>query len=156
LCDSTLLVLRAEESSRALTQQARDALWVVGAKIAGVVINDVSRRGGRYSYYGGYGSYYSREGSNGHKKKAAGGVATAGAPGDVAASGKKDESREPELRESPAGSETYPEKVTSPVEIREYHSSKPAGQEAVADVSGPPEAGVVTAQKKNGRKTEAN
>ncbi len=47
LCDSTLLVLRAEESSRVLIQQARDALSAVGVRVAGVVVNDVSKKGSR-------------------------------------------------------------------------------------------------------------
>ena len=66
LCDSTLLVLRAEESSRILTQRARDALFAVGAQVAGAVVNDVSRRNGRYGYYSGYGYYHSNNGSHGH------------------------------------------------------------------------------------------
>jgi capsular exopolysaccharide synthesis family protein len=67
-CDATVLVLRAEESSRLLTQRARDALLAVGATVAGAVVNDLSPRAGRYGYYSGYGSYHANHGSNGHKK----------------------------------------------------------------------------------------
>ncbi len=68
LCDSTLLVLRAEESSRVLIQQARDALSAVGVRVAGVVVNDVSKKGSRQSYHSGYGYFYSQPSSNGHKE----------------------------------------------------------------------------------------
>jgi len=57
LCDITLLILRAEQSSRKASQQARDGLLGVGARILGAIVNDVSRRNGRYGYYSGYGNY---------------------------------------------------------------------------------------------------
>jgi len=64
ICDITLFVLKAEKSTRRLSQQARDALLSVGAHIFGIVVNDVSRKHSRYGYYTGYGYYgYS------HKKK---------------------------------------------------------------------------------------
>jgi len=55
-CGLTLLVLRAQRSSRVATQRARDALSTVGARVAGVVVNDVPKRDTRYSHYG-YGTY---------------------------------------------------------------------------------------------------
>jgi capsular exopolysaccharide synthesis family protein len=58
ICDITLLVLRAEKSTRKFSQQARDGLLSVGAHILGAVVNDVSRKSGRYGYYSGYGYYY--------------------------------------------------------------------------------------------------
>ncbi len=58
ICDITLLVLKAEKSTRKFSQQARDGLLSVGAHILGAVVNDVSRKGGRYGYYSGYGYYY--------------------------------------------------------------------------------------------------
>ncbi len=64
ICDITLLVLRAEKSTRRLSQQTRDARLSVGAHIFGVVVNDVSRKHSRYGYYAGYGYY-----GYGHKKK---------------------------------------------------------------------------------------
>ena len=68
LCNITLLVLRAEKSTRKISQQARDGLLSVGARILGAVVNDVSRKSGRYGYYGYYGYYsYGRR-----KKKKAG------------------------------------------------------------------------------------
>jgi len=63
ICDITLLVLRAEKSTRKNSLQAKHGLLSVGAHILGVVVNDVSRKG-RYGYYGSYGSYY----GNSHKK----------------------------------------------------------------------------------------
>jgi capsular exopolysaccharide synthesis family protein len=57
LCSVTLLVLRAEKSTRRLSQQARDALLSVGAHILGVVVNDVSPKRGHYGYYSGYSRY---------------------------------------------------------------------------------------------------
>ncbi len=67
ICDVTLLVLRAEKSTRKTTQHARDGLLSVGAHILGAIVNDVPRRKGRYGYYHyGYG-YYGY--GYGHKKK---------------------------------------------------------------------------------------
>ena len=64
ICDITLLVLRAEKSTRRLSQQTRDGLLSVGARILGAIVNDVPRKHGRYGYgsygygYGKYGTYY--------------------------------------------------------------------------------------------------
>jgi len=51
--DITLLVLRAEKSNRKISQQARDGLMSVGARILGVVVNDASKSSS-YGYYGYY------------------------------------------------------------------------------------------------------
>jgi len=66
-CGSTLLVLRAEKSSRILTQRARDALLAVGVRVTGAVVNDVPKKAGKHTYYGGYGYYHPHQGSNGRK-----------------------------------------------------------------------------------------
>lgn len=68
ICDVTLLVLRAEKSTRRLSQQARDVLLSVGGNLLGAVVNDVDRKHGRYDYYSGYGYYsgYSHYGRYGH------------------------------------------------------------------------------------------
>ena len=58
ICDMTLLVLRAEKSSRRISAHARDGLLSVGAQVLGVVVNDVSASQGGYSYYGYYGYRY--------------------------------------------------------------------------------------------------
>jgi succinoglycan biosynthesis transport protein ExoP len=58
ICDKTLLVLRAEKSTRKASQQARDGLQHVGANILGVIVNDVSKSSSRYGYYSGYGYGY--------------------------------------------------------------------------------------------------
>ncbi len=64
ICDITVLVLRAEKSTRRQAQHARDGLLSVGGRLLGAVVNDVQqKRGqyGQYSSYGGYGYYGKRE-----------------------------------------------------------------------------------------------
>jgi capsular exopolysaccharide synthesis family protein len=56
-CDTTVLVLRAEKSTRRLSAHARDALIGVGANLLGVIVNAVPRGQDGYSYYSGYGYY---------------------------------------------------------------------------------------------------
>jgi capsular exopolysaccharide synthesis family protein len=68
ICDITLLVLRAEKSTRKHSQQARDVLLSVGGRLLGAVVNDVPRRHGRYGYYSGYG-YYRGYGYYGDQEK---------------------------------------------------------------------------------------
>lgn len=52
-CDMTVLVLRAEKSTRRLSELSRDGLSSVGAHLLGIVINDVSPQNGQsYGYYG--------------------------------------------------------------------------------------------------------
>jgi capsular exopolysaccharide synthesis family protein len=60
LCDLTVLVLRAEKSTRKFTEHAREALLSVGARILGVIVNDVPRSKGSYGYGNRYG-YYSQD-----------------------------------------------------------------------------------------------
>jgi polysaccharide biosynthesis transport protein len=60
LCDRTLLVLRANKSTRKASEDTCAALASVGARLLGVVVNDVSPRHGRYGY-----GYYK---GNGHSK----------------------------------------------------------------------------------------
>jgi capsular exopolysaccharide synthesis family protein len=70
LCKVTLLVLRAEKSTRRHSQQARDSVRSVGGHILGVIVNDVSLKQGRYGYYSGYGGYgYSDHYGTTEKKK---------------------------------------------------------------------------------------
>ncbi len=69
ICDVTLLVLRAEQSTRKTSQQACDKLLSVSARILGVVVNDVSRKRGRYGYYYGYGYYGHYKYEHGRKKQ---------------------------------------------------------------------------------------
>lgn len=69
ICDITLLVLRAERSTRKAGQQARDALSSVGAHILGAVVNDVRRESARYGYHGAYGYYHYYHDSYGRQKK---------------------------------------------------------------------------------------
>ncbi len=66
-CDVTILVLRAEKSTRKMAQHACDSLISVGANVLGVVVNDVPRgQDGSYYYQGyGYGSYRYGYSSNG-------------------------------------------------------------------------------------------
>lgn len=67
ICQITLLVLRAEKTTRKASQQARDALVRVGAYIFGVVVNDAPSNG-HYGCYHGAG-YYKR--TRGHKNHGA-------------------------------------------------------------------------------------
>lgn len=60
LCGLTLLVLKANKSSRLLTHRAGDALLTVGARVVGVVVNGVSRKDSKYSHYRAVSSYQSR------------------------------------------------------------------------------------------------
>ncbi len=66
ICRMTILVLRADKSTRPASQQARDSLIGVKANILGVVVNDVPREG-RYGYYGAKGYY--RKSGNGSKNQ---------------------------------------------------------------------------------------
>jgi capsular exopolysaccharide synthesis family protein len=68
ICDITLMVLRAEKSTRKISRQARDGLLSVGAHMLGVVVNDVPKKG-RYGYYGNYGNYNSYYGSDHSRKR---------------------------------------------------------------------------------------
>jgi capsular exopolysaccharide synthesis family protein len=68
ICDITLLVLRAEKSTRKHSQQARDILSSVGGHLLGAVVNDVPRRHNGYGYYSGYG-YYRSYGYYGEREK---------------------------------------------------------------------------------------
>ncbi|MHC4168648.1 MAG: polysaccharide biosynthesis tyrosine autokinase [Planctomycetota bacterium] len=56
-CDITLLVLRAEKSTRRQAQHARDSLLSVGGRLLGAVVNDVQQKRGQYGYYSNYGNY---------------------------------------------------------------------------------------------------
>ncbi len=73
--DVTLLVLRAGKSTRNVSRHACELLYSVGAKLLGVIVNDVSPKKGRYGYSGyGYGHRYGYGHSHygyGHKKKTA-------------------------------------------------------------------------------------
>lgn len=58
LSDWTILVLRAEKSTRKVSRRAIDSLQGVGARLLGVVVNGVRKGGAHYGYYGTYGDYY--------------------------------------------------------------------------------------------------
>jgi len=70
LCAVTILVLRAQESTRRVSMQACESLLGVDAHLLGVVVNDVSQRCDRYGYASGYGhySYSYRHGGDGHRQ----------------------------------------------------------------------------------------
>ena len=55
VCDATILVVRADKSTRKSGEHARNALMSVGARVLGVIVNDAPHRKG-YDVYGG--SYY--------------------------------------------------------------------------------------------------
>jgi capsular exopolysaccharide synthesis family protein len=67
VCQRTILVLRAEKTTRKASRQARDALQRVGAQITGVVVNDVSKNG-HFGYYGVEG-YYNDSNDTGSGKR---------------------------------------------------------------------------------------
>lgn len=70
LCDATVLVLRADASTRRMARRAVDALQSVGARMLGVVVNDVREMGDRYgSYYGRYRQYCGSGSRNGGRDK---------------------------------------------------------------------------------------
>ena len=69
LCDVTVLVLKADKSTRKIAQQAIDALQSVGAHLLGVVVNEVHKSGGRYGYYGGYNQSYGSDVRNGKSSR---------------------------------------------------------------------------------------
>jgi len=79
ICDITLLVLRAEKSTRRNCLQAKHGLLSVGAHVLGVVVNDVPKKG-RYGYYGSYGYYYGDD----RKKKKTGDIRPDGVVKDSA------------------------------------------------------------------------
>ena len=54
-CDATVLVLRADRSNRKLAEESRDRLAAVGARILGVVLNDITGSGGGGFGGGGFG-----------------------------------------------------------------------------------------------------
>jgi succinoglycan biosynthesis transport protein ExoP len=68
ICDITILVLRAEVSTRKHSQHARDSLVGVGGHLLGAVVNGVRRKHGHYGYYSGYG-YYRHYGYYGDENK---------------------------------------------------------------------------------------
>lgn len=57
MCSVTILVLRAQSTTRKSAMHARRALQSVGAAILGVVVNDTPRSKDKYSDYGGYNTY---------------------------------------------------------------------------------------------------
>jgi len=75
-CDATLLVLKAEKSTRKAAQQACDRLLSVGADILGVIVNAVPQGHDRYGYYG-YGYGYHRKDDEREEAQSPGWVAAA-------------------------------------------------------------------------------
>ena len=86
MCSVTILVLRAQSTTRKAAMHARRALQSVGAAILGVVVNDVPRARDRYGDYGGYSGYrakYNGQGNGGEAHQPAspaGGKVTAMVP----------------------------------------------------------------------------
>lgn len=80
ICDVTVVVLRAQVSTRRVSMQARQSLASINAKVLGVVVNDVPRKGGGYGYY----HYHGYHGNGSKKGKGNGrlrdGVTTATPP----------------------------------------------------------------------------
>lgn len=81
MCSVTILVLRAESTTRKAALHTRRALQSVGAAILGVVVNDVPRAKDRYGDYGGYSGYrakYNASHANGSESATNGASATNG------------------------------------------------------------------------------
>jgi capsular exopolysaccharide synthesis family protein len=55
ICDATIMVLRADKSTRKAGEHARNSLLAVGARVLGAIVNDAPKRKG-YEVYGG--QYY--------------------------------------------------------------------------------------------------
>jgi len=70
LCDFTVLVLKADRSTRKIAQRAAEALESVGAHLLGVVVNEVRKSGRRYGYYGTYRRHYGSDSRNRGSAKA--------------------------------------------------------------------------------------
>jgi succinoglycan biosynthesis transport protein ExoP len=68
ICDITILVLRAEKSTRKTSLQARQSLVNVGAHILGAVVNDAPKTD-QYGYYSRYGYYYGDHNNDKNLKK---------------------------------------------------------------------------------------
>ncbi len=64
-CDYTLLVLRGDKTTRRMAQDAIESLQSVGARVLGIIINDVHAGDGRYGYYRRYSRYYNSSASTG-------------------------------------------------------------------------------------------
>jgi capsular exopolysaccharide synthesis family protein len=64
LCDRTILVVKADNTTRRMAQRAVNALRSVNAQLLGVVVNSVGGSDGYYGYYRRYGRLYG-SGSNG-------------------------------------------------------------------------------------------
>lgn len=122
LCGSTLLVLRAERSSRILTQRARDALLAVGVRVAGAIVTDVSPKTSRYNCYSGYGYYRPRHGSNGHKAahQEPSADAAAGSEQGTSSSGTKESKGEAVHLGQQDEGDKRPTERAAPLEIKEY------------------------------------
>jgi capsular exopolysaccharide synthesis family protein len=60
VCDTTILVLRADKSTRRAGEHARNSLLAVGANVAGAIVNDAPRTRG-YDVYGAAYYYGSRD-----------------------------------------------------------------------------------------------
>jgi polysaccharide biosynthesis transport protein len=65
VCDFTVLVLRADKTTKKMARSAIESLHSVGARMLGVVINDVRGSNGGYEYFGWCRSLY---GGNSSKK----------------------------------------------------------------------------------------
>jgi len=65
ICDTTILAVRIDKATRKKSRQARDGLFNAGARILGVVVNDVPKNG-RHGYYDAHGQ---NNGCHGPMKK---------------------------------------------------------------------------------------
>jgi len=122
LCDVTILVLRAEQSMRRVSVQARDNLANVEARILGVVVNDVPLKSGRYGYYGQYSYRYRGQSGNGKHKDHRVKSATMVEPQEMAVP-----LREYRADRARKGAIT-PEAGNAPMSLAEFWKDRPQGR----------------------------
>jgi len=78
MCSVTILVLRAQSTTRKTAMHARRALQSVGAAILGAVVNDVPRANDRRGDYGSYSGYRAKYNGQGNGAEAATSVEPSG------------------------------------------------------------------------------
>jgi capsular exopolysaccharide synthesis family protein len=152
-CDLTVLVLRAQQSSRIPTQRARDALLTVRARLLGVIVNDVSEKDGRYSQYGFYGYYPGHNGS--HARPAAPPelpATPAAGPENAVSIPETEKGDGPATQPQPPRQDpSRPESNALPLEIMEY-VCKATRRKPAADAGPRGQNGTAApAKKRNGR-----
>ncbi len=111
ICQITLLVLRAEKSTRRASQRARDALVRVGAHLSGVIVNDAPDNG-HYGCYHGNGYYRRSNGSS--SRESISHRSTVAAAKDVRRPAYSDNSGPQRIVETPSSQKAIAASLSSP------------------------------------------